>query len=68
MEIKLKTNEVLVENRFVYSFIHKTKIKHFGPYESLEEAKTAFQSRYGYWPEDPVNTDGYVNDPRSRRG
>lgn len=67
MEIKLPTGEVLHENRFVYTFMHGVKLKHFGPYENIEEAQTAFQQRYGYWPGPCEHIEGYVNDPRDKK-
>lgn len=33
-----------------YAFMHKTKLKWFGPYDSSSEARDAFQRKYGYWP------------------
>lgn len=31
----------------------------FGPYPDWEEAKEAFQRRYGYWPETLVSADDW---------
>lgn len=33
-----------------FAFMHNTKLKWFGPYETSSEARDAFQRTYGYWP------------------
>lgn len=45
--------------RFLYYFLHKTRIKEFGPYQTVEEAQEAFQKRYGYWPGEPKSIGSY---------
>lgn len=46
--------------RYVYYFMHKTKVKRFGPYETMDEAMEAFQKVYGYWPENAISVEQYV--------
>ena len=65
--IELLHGDKFRENRFVYQFLHFSRTVIFGPYEDQEEAKTAFQKRYGYWPGDAIEVIPYVNDPRERR-
>lgn len=45
----------------VYAFMKGVYVKWFGPYASEEEAKEAFQRRYGYWPEDALSIEPYVS-------
>ena len=43
--------------KFRYAFMHKTRTKWFGPYDSVYEARCAFQDCYGYWPGACVDTE-----------
>lgn len=45
--------------RWVFHFMHKTRVVTFGPHEDSRAAKEAFQFRYGYWPEVFLGTDLY---------
>lgn len=44
----------------LFTFNHRNRRVEFGPYVTQDEAKSAFQRQYGYWPEDAVKTEAYV--------
>lgn len=44
----------------LFTFWHMTRRVEFGPYASEDEAKGAFQRRYGYWPDDAVEVTPYA--------
>ena len=67
MKVNLGTGDVMHENRFIYTFVHRSKIKTFGPHESLEAAQESFQKVYGYWPGEPLQVVPYALDPRKPR-
>lgn len=46
----------------IWVFMHGIKRKEFGPYDTEDEAKEAFQRRYGYWPEDAIEVFPWPRD------
>ena len=64
--ISLPTGDKFVEDRFVYTFEKPEggNIRHFGPYENIDEARNAYYRMYGTRPSDAVNISPYVADPR----
>jgi hypothetical protein len=48
--------------RYTYTFLNRTRVVSFGPYEDQDEAKTAFQRVYGYWPEDALTEVPYITE------
>jgi hypothetical protein len=47
---------VPLTKKYYYTFLTRTRYVFFGPYETEDEAKTAFQRKYGYWPEDAIQS------------
>lgn len=45
--------------KYLWYFSHGTRGKCFGPYETQDDAKEAFQRRFGYWPEDAYKNEEY---------
>ena len=46
---------------FVWTFARSNGLLvEFGPHATLEDAKTSFQWRYGYYPQEPVAQRPYV--------
>lgn len=50
--------------KYRWGFCHRLGVKYFGPYETEDEAKEAFQRQYGYWPEDAISKVEYNSSER----
>lgn len=50
-----------MNHRYLYTFPHRERYVEFGPYPNEDEAKEAFQRRYGYWPDDAVKREDWEN-------
>jgi hypothetical protein len=48
--------------RYVFTFWKTNRFVEFGPYETEDEAKEAFQRRFGFWPEDATSKREYKRE------
>jgi len=48
--------ELMKHMHMLWTFNHKDRTVEFGPYYYEDEAKSAFQRAYGYWPESAISS------------